>query len=93
MDDMKDKILLMDLDAYNQLLKEKAGALKNLADALKDFHSQPEKASPDESENCPENQSEKKLSTGKNLLKSKKQESSILLSKKVKIELDDTRNK
>lgn len=72
MDDMKDKILLMDLDAYNQLLKEKAGALENLADALKDFHSQPEKASPVESKSSPENRSENIKSTGKNLLKSKK---------------------
>jgi hypothetical protein len=57
---MNDKNLPMELDEYKQLLEKKADALKNLADALKDFHSQPDTKVVSGSKNSPEIVSEKK---------------------------------
>lgn len=59
MDDKSYKELSLELDEYNQMLKEKSDALKNLADALKDFHSQPETKEVSESKHRPEIPSEK----------------------------------
>jgi len=72
MDDQIEKNLPLELDAYNQLLIEKADALKNLAEALKEFHSQPECEISGESNHCPEQLSELMIIKRKLLLKSKK---------------------